>query len=151
MSEESQQRKQALIERAKEEMALNPNASFKEVADKMDVPYMMLYTLLRRAGVKLVPGQKIPNVLKKIEKLIAAGKTSIQIRQELGISKQYLHNLKVKFNLEIPGRPTENVEKISRMEELFQRGYTAHQVHIRTGFSKKYVYAYAHARMEKKG
>jgi len=151
MNDDSQRRKESLIVRAKEEAALNPSATFKEIAERMDVHYMMLYSLLRREGVTLGLSQKVPSVLRRVENLLALDKNSMEIQQELGISKQYLHNLKIKYQLEIPGRPRENQEKLGKMEELFQRGYNARQVHLRTGFSKKYVYAYAHLRQEKKG
>lgn len=141
----------ALIARAQEELVLNPRATYKEIAASLDVPYMMLYLLLRRTGTLLPINKRASrDTAKRITEMAGQGLSLSEIATRLGLSKQFIHELKKKYDIEIrDGRRGDEEERYAKMEDLFQRGFSANAVHKKTGFSKNYVYRYAQQRENK--
>ena len=129
-----------IIERIREELALNPKQTVKELAEKLDFAYQSLWKLVRRYDIKIQDPDGTPLVI-TVRALAEKGFTQTQISEQLGLSRQRIHAVVKENDIQV-ARFQFDQGKYEQCVALFEQGATVRRVRKELGFSPTTVGKY---------
>lgn len=140
-------RDEKIVERIREEIALDPSRPLTEIAKALDVPYMRMYKLIRRYSIPVEQTGRRVFFADQVADLARDGNTQAEIAKKLGTTRQRVHEVvkeyKIPVRLHDPhDRPFRDEAKYKRAVKLFEKGVNKHQAQLKTKFSSTTILIY---------